>query len=123
MRPFLKHLPVPDHPVPVVMRDLEVLSELQCVHWAGILTQSTEHAARKVVGEVRQLLLAVFRPLPADHDQILRAGQRTQVAGDAEGLAGLRVVVEARGAAVALGDGRALEGVLLGIESVPATGC
>src|SRR5208337_2965527 len=66
----------------------------------------------KVIGEGRQSLLAVLGPCPSHHDQVFRTSQRAEVAGDAECLAGFRVVVQARGAPVAFRDHGALQRIL-----------
>ena len=70
-----------------------------------------------VVGEGGQDLAARgIIALPADHDQIFRAGQGAEIAGDAQRFAGLRIDVEARGAAIALGHHGPLERILLGVN-------
>src|SRR5690348_4335014 len=96
---LFEHLPVPDQPLAGVSGQLEILSQLQCIHWAGIFAQPAEHAAGKVVGEVGQLFAAgLLVALAAHHDQGLRTCQRAQVAGDTKGFAVFRVDVEPRSA-------------------------
>jgi len=54
--------------------------------------------------------------LPADDDEIFRAGKRAQVAADAKRFPGFRMVVQAGRAAIAFRNHRPLEGILLGID-------
>src|SRR5208337_3174762 len=84
LRSLLQRLPVPDHSFPRIVGYLKVLSQFQRVHGASVLAQATEHAARKVIGEGCQSLLAVFGPGPSHHNQVFRTRQRAEVAGDAE---------------------------------------
>jgi len=106
---FFQAVPVPNRALARIGSHFEILSELEAVGRAGILAESAEHAARSVVSEVGQHLAACgVIAMPADHDQIFRAGQRAQIAGDAQRLARFRIHVQARRAAVALGDHRPL---------------
>ena len=114
---FFQAVPVPDCALARVGCHLEVLRELEAIGRASVLAQPAKHAARSVVGEVGQHLAASrVIAMPADDDQIFRAGQRAQVAGDAKRLARLRIHVQARRAAVPFRDHRALQRILLGID-------
>ena len=100
----------------VVVGHLEILGQFETIGGTSVFTQSAEHAARKIVGKGSENFAA--RRLiaqPADDDEIFRAREGTQIARDAECLAGFWIVVEPRRAAVALSHHRALERVLLGI--------
>src|SRR5229473_1080909 len=84
-RSLLKHLSVPDSTFACIARQLEVLGQFKGIHRTGILTEPTEHAAREVVGELRQVLATgLLVPHAGYHNQVLRTGQRAEIAGDAE---------------------------------------
>ena len=88
-------MPVPDGSFASVVGHLEVLGQLQGVGRAGVLAETAKHAPREVVGEGGQnFAAALLVALPAHDDQVFRATQRAEVAGDAEGLAGFRVVIQ-----------------------------
>src|SRR5208282_5877503 len=72
----------------------------------------------KIVRERGQSLLAVFRARPAHHNQILRAGNRAQVAGDAQRLARFGMIVQAWRAPIAFRHRRPLQGILLRVSGV-----
>jgi len=117
LRTFFQCLAIPDPAFARIASEFEILSEFERVHRAGIFTEAAEHAAAQVVGEIRQLLAAGLLVAGAgDYDQILRAGQRAQIAGDAHGLVGIGVDVKPRRAAIALGHLRPLQRILLGID-------
>src|SRR3990172_7952393 len=118
---FFEQVAVPDGALAGVVGEFEILRELEGVGGAGVLAAAAEHAARQIVGKVGEHLAAALVVAgPADDDQILRAGQRAEVAGDAEGFAGFGIVVEAGGAAVALGHHGPLLRVLLGVAGARA---
>src|SRR3989338_3459401 len=118
---FFEQVAVPDGALAGVVGELEILRELEGVGGAGVFAAAAEHAARQIVGKVGEHLAAALVVAgPADDDQVLRAGECAEVAGDAEGFAGLGIVVEAGGAAVALGHHGALLGVLLGVAGARA---
>src|SRR5437899_785628 len=72
-RSLFKRLSVPDSTFSCVARQLEVLGQLKRIHWTGILTEPTEHAAREVVGELRQVLATgLLVPHAGYHNQIFR---------------------------------------------------
>src|SRR5580704_13132228 len=104
---------VPDGTFTGIGGHLKVLRKLEAIGGAGIFTKAAKHAARSVVGERRQHFTASeVIALPAHHDQIFRASQRTQIAGNTQGFARLRIDIQARGAAIALGNHGPLERVL-----------
>ena len=106
---FLEAVAVPDRAFARIGSHLEILSELEAVGRARILAEAAEHATRGVIRKISEHLAARgVIAMPADHDQIFRAGQRAQVAGDAQRFARFRIHVQARRAAVALGDHRPL---------------
>ena len=117
LRTFFQRLAVPDPAFAGVAGEFEILREFERVDGTGIFAEAAEHAAAQVVGEVGEFLAAGLLVARAgDHDQIFRAGQRAQVAGDAHGLVGVRIDVEPGRAAIALGHLRPLHGILLGID-------
>ena len=110
-------MPIPDGAFPAVLSHLEILSEFQAIRGAGIFAEAAEHAARSVVRKRGENLAASgVIAKPADDDQILRASQGTKIAGDAKCLAGLGIHVEARGAAVTLGDHGTFLRILFGVN-------
>ena len=110
-------MPVPNCAFARVGGHFKILRELQTVSGASVLTKSAKHAARGVVGECRQdLAPRGVVALPANDDQVLRAGQRTKIASNAQRLAGFRVDIEPGRAAIALGNHRSFQGILLGID-------
>ena len=116
-RPFLKAMPVPDCAFARVGSHFKILRQLEAVGRAGVLTESAEHAARSVICKVREHLASCrIIAMPSNDDQILRAGQSTQIAGDAKRLAGLRIHIQARRAAIPLRDHGALQRILLRID-------
>jgi hypothetical protein len=116
-RSLLKHLSIPDSPFPCVARQLEVLRQFKGVHGTGILTEATEHAAREVVGKRRQVFAASLLVSHACyHDQIFRAGQRAQIAGDAESFISVRIDVESWRAPIAFCYSGPLSRILLGVD-------
>jgi hypothetical protein len=114
-RPNFQSVAIPDSAFTVVMSHLEILSQLETIGGASVLAQSAEHAARSVVSERGQN----FSPRgvisqPSHHDQVFRARQRAQIAGNAERFARLRVHVQPRCAAIAFRHHRPFLGILLG---------
>lgn len=110
-------MPIPDRALARIRGHLEVLRELEAVGRAGVLAEPAEHAARSVVCEVGQHFSAGrVIAMPADDDQIFRAGQRAQVTRNAQRLARFRIHVQARRASVSLRDHRALKRILLRID-------
>src|ERR1700688_3558769 len=74
---FFQAMAVPDRALARVGCHLEVLRGLEAVGRASVLAKAAEHAARGVVGEVGQHFAASrVIAMPADHDQVFRAGQR-----------------------------------------------
>src|SRR4029077_7276832 len=101
---FLEPVTIPDRAFPAVVGHLKVLCQFQCVGWTGVFTQTAKHAARSVIGERGQNLSPRrVVSLPAHHNQVLRAGQRAQVARDAQRFPGLRIFVQPRRSAKAFG--------------------
>src|ERR1700680_3412081 len=77
---LLQPVTIPDGAFTGIGGHLKVLRKLQEIGGAGIFTKAAKHAAGSVVGERRQHFTASeVIALPADHDQILRASQRTQI--------------------------------------------
>src|SRR6266700_8314146 len=112
---LLQAVPVPDGSFTSVISHFEILRQFQSVRGAGAFAQPAKHATRSVVSEVRQHFSAggiVSRP--SDDDKIFRARQRAQIAADTKRFAGFRIVIQARRAAVPLGDHGPLEGILFG---------
>src|SRR5262249_27497968 len=94
-RSLLQHLAIPDSAFACIARQLEVLGQLKSIHRTGILTEATEHAAREVVSERRQVLATgLLVPLAGHHNQVLRAGQRAKIAGNAECFIGVGIDIE-----------------------------
>src|SRR5713226_5064251 len=115
--PFLEAVTVPDGPFAGVVGHLEILSQLEAVRRAGVFTQPAKHATRSVVGkESEDFPASGLVALPPDHNEVFRARQRAEVAGDAQRLPRLRVLVQTRRAAIAFGHHGPLEGILLGIN-------
>jgi len=114
---FFERLAIPDPTFASVAGQLEILREFESVDRTGIFTEAAEHAAAQIVGEVGEFLTASLLVARArDHDQIFRASQCAQVAGNAHGFVGVRVDVEAGRATVALRHLRALHRILLGVN-------
>lgn len=110
-------MPIPDRTLARIGRHLKILRQFEAIGRAGILAKSAEHAARSVVGKISQNFPAGgVIAMPADHDQIFRAGQRAQVARNAQRLARLRIHVQSRRAAVPLRNHRPLQRILLRID-------
>lgn len=106
---------IPDGAFACEVSHFEVLGEFESVDGTGIFAQAAEHAAGCIVGEVGEDLAASgVIALPADDDEVFRAGQCAKIATDAKSFAGFGIVVEARRATIALGDHGPLERVLLG---------
>src|SRR5215218_2491627 len=127
LAPLLKHLAVPDEAGARVGGELELLRQLQAGRGARLLAERAEHAARGVEDElVEHLLLARLaadRHLDVhrdDVDAVLGAGQRAEVAGDAQRLVRLRVHVQTRRAVEARRHLRPDGRVLLGVDAVAA---
>src|ERR1700722_2291950 len=117
LRTLFQRFAVPDPALAGVAGEFEILGEFEGVDGAGVFAEAAEHAAAKIVGEVGELLAAgVLVAGAGDDDEIFRAGHGAQVAGNAHGLVGIGVDVEARGAAITLGDLRTLQRILLGID-------
>ena len=117
LRAFFEHLAVPDRAFASIARQLEILGQLKRVRGTRVFAQTAEHAPGKVVGELGQFLPPRFRVADAVHDdQLLGAGHRAEVAGDAKRFVGLGVFVEPRRAAIALRYPRPLQRILLGIN-------
>src|SRR5712691_6277748 len=89
LRTLFQRLAIPDPAFASIAGKFEILRTFERVDGTGVFAETAEHAAAQVVGEVGELLAAgVFVARARDHDQILRAGQRTQVARNAHGLVG-----------------------------------
>src|SRR2546425_10298384 len=104
--PFLQLLAIPLHIFPALTTELEILCELEAGRRAGILASTAEHASGNIERIVGEDLLTRRVPLPSNLNAVLRTGQRAEVAGNAQGLAGFRIVIQSRRTAVSLGDFR-----------------
>ncbi len=108
---------VPDRAFAAVGGQLEILGEFEAVGRASVFAESAEHAAGEVVGEGGQdFATRDIIALPADDDEIFRAGQGAEIARYAKRFAGFGVDIEARGAAISLSHHRPLERILLGVN-------
>src|SRR5215471_12476593 len=116
-RSLLKHLSVPDATFACVARQLEVLGQLKSIHRTGVLTEPTEHAAREVVGERRQVLATgLLVPHAGYHNQVFRAGQRAKIAGDAKRFIGVGIDIESWRTPIAFGYFGPLRRILLSVD-------
>src|SRR6185437_16575344 len=108
---------LPDGALASVVREFEILSELESIGWTGVLAEATKHAPTQVVGEGGEFftpcLLIAFA---CDNDQVFRTGQSTQVARNAECLVGIWINVQTGCPAVALGNLRPLQRILLSVN-------
>ena len=117
LRALFQRFAVPDPALAAVAGQFEILGEFEGVDGAGIFAEAAEHAAAEIVGEVGELLAAgVLVARAGDDDEIFRAGHGAQVAGDAHGLVGIGIDVEARRSAITLGNLRTLQRILLGVD-------
>src|SRR5258706_14649948 len=63
---LLQHLAVPDKAGARIGGQLKVLSQFETISWAGLLTESAEHAARRIEDELVENFLAARLPGHAD---------------------------------------------------------
>src|SRR5215472_5817946 len=116
-RSFLEHLSIPDSAFACIGRQLEVLCQFKSIHWTRILTEPTEHAARKVVGKRRQVLaVGLLVPNTRHDNQVFRAGQRAKIAGDAESFIIVGINIEPWCAPITFSYFRPLGRVLLSVN-------
>ena len=109
-------MPVPDSALAGERRHFEILRELEAIGGARVFAKAAEHAARSVVGECGQHLAARgIVTLPTNHNQVLRARQRAQIARDTQRFACLRIDIQPRRSAIPLRNHRPLKGILLGV--------
>jgi hypothetical protein len=114
---FFQRLAIPDPALTSIAGEFEILRKFERVHGTGVLAEAAEHAAAQIVSKVGEFLAAgVLVARTRNHDQIFRARQRAQVAGNAHGLVGIGVHVQPGRAPVTLGHLRPLHGILLGIN-------
>src|SRR6202051_1624537 len=93
-RTFLKTVPVPNRTFAGIRSHLEVLRQLEAIGWARIFAEAAEHAGGSIVRERREHFAACsLIAMPANDDQIFRAGQRAKIARDAKRFARLRIHV------------------------------
>lgn len=110
-------MPVPDRAFARVGGHLEILGQFKAIGGTGVFAQTAEHASGSIVGERSEhFATRSVVAMPADDDQIFRAGQGTEIAGDTKGFAGLRVHIQARRPAVPFRHHRALLRILLSIN-------
>src|SRR5712692_4835639 len=116
-RTLLEHLPIPDSAFSCIARQLEVLCQFKRIHRTGILTEPTEHAARKVVGKRRQVLAAsLLVPYAGHHNQVFRTGQGAKIAGDAKSFISVGINVEPWRAPIAFSYFGPFGWVLFGVD-------
>jgi hypothetical protein len=117
LRTFFQGLAVPDPAFSGVAGEFEILREFEGIDGACVFAEAAEHAAAQIIGKVGKFFAAgLFVARARYHDQILRTGQRAQIAGDAHGLVGIGIHIQPRRATVTLGHLRPLHGILLGID-------
>src|SRR5579872_5575586 len=86
--PLFKSMPVPDRAFAGVGRHLKILGQLQTIGRTGIFTQTTEHAARSIVGKRgKHFASRGVVAVPSDDDKIFRAGQGAEIAGNTKSFA------------------------------------
>jgi hypothetical protein len=108
-------VPVPDGAFAAETGHLEILRQFQAISWAGVFAQTAEHAARSVIRKCSQNFAPCgVVPQPSHHNQIFRACQRAQIAGNAKRFAGFGIDVQSRRPAIPLGHHRPLLRILLG---------
>src|SRR6267142_2149833 len=100
---LLKHLAIPNKSRARIGRQLKVLCQLETRGRTSFLTESTEHATRRVENEFVQYFLtsrfAGYHDLDVHRQHvyaIFGAGQRTEVAGDAERVMSFGIHVQTR---------------------------
>jgi hypothetical protein len=97
--------------------EFEILREFERVDGTGVFTEAAEHAAAQIVGEVGKFFAArVLVAGAGDDDEIFGTCDSAEVAGDTHRLVGIGIDIKAGGSAIALGDLRALQRVLFGID-------
>ena len=110
-------MPIPNGAFPCVIGHLEILGEFEAIGWAGVFAQAAEHAARCVIGKRGEDFAARgIIAKPAHDNQIFRARERAQVAGDTQRFARFWIHVQARRTSVTFGDHGALQRILLGVN-------
>ena len=116
-RSLLQAMAVPNRPFAGIGGHLKILRQFQTIGGTSILAKAAKHAARGVVGKRGKHFAARgIVALPANYNQVFRAGQRTKIARDAQRFAGFWTVIEPRRTAIALGNHRPLQRILLGID-------
>ena len=123
---LLEHLAVPDKAGARIGGQLKVLGQLETISWAGLLTESAEHAARRIEDE---LVENFFAPRLAGHDDldihgndvdaIFGTGQRAKITGDAKRVVRFRIHVQPRRAVKTRRHVRANRRILLSVNSLP----
>src|SRR5438445_1710883 len=116
-RSLLQAVAVPNRPFTGIGGHLKILRQFQTIGGTSILAKAAKHAARGVVGKRGEHLAPrSVVALPANYNQVFRAGQRAKIARDAQRFAGFWTVIEPRRAAIALGNHRPLQRILLGVD-------
>src|SRR6266481_4010351 len=101
--PLFEAVTIPDRAFAREVGHFEILRQFQRIYGASIFAESAEHASRSIIGESRQHFPSRgVVTLPAYHDQVLRAGQRAQIAANTQRLVRLRIIVEPRRPAIPL---------------------
>jgi len=115
--PFFQQLAIPDGAFPGVVGQLEILRQFQSVRRTGVLAKPAEHAAAQVVSESGEFLAAGFLvSFTGNDDQMLRACQSAEVAGDTHGLVRVGIHVEPWRSAIAFCHLWSLQRILLGVD-------
>ena len=108
---------IPDGAFAAVLSHLEILSQFQAIGGASIFAEAAKHAARSVVGKGGENFAASgVVAQPANNNQIFGAREGAKIAGDAQRLTGFGIHVQARRAAVTLGNHGAFLRILLGVN-------
>src|SRR5579862_2757521 len=116
-RSDLKTMPIPDSTFAGVIGHLEILGQFETIGGASVFTQAAEHAARSVVSERGENFAASgIVAKPADDDEVFRARESAEVAGNTQRFASLWIHIQARRASVTFGDHGTLERILLGVN-------
>src|SRR5580692_11543736 len=115
--PSFQPMAIPNRAFTAVTGHFEILRQFQTVRGTSVFAQAAEHAARSIVSESgKNLAPRRIVTQPAHDDQIFRTSQRTQIARNAQRLPSLRIHVQPRRPAIALGHHRPFLRILLGVN-------
>src|SRR5579864_7184518 len=83
---------IPNRTLAAVACHFKILRELEAISRAGILAETAEHAARRVISKRSEhFATSGVVAQPADYDQVLRASQGAEIAGNTQRLARLGI--------------------------------